>query len=94
MAAEEAAKPNGVTFLDKESGEYRERSDPLENPRFTSDLKMCTKTYDDPTGALLSDGFPVRLTDLIFCPKLAKCCGAPDLDREGEEVPQENCCNK
>ena len=80
--------------MDPETGEFRERSDPLENPFFTSDLKMCTKKYDDPSGELLSDGFPVRITDLIFCPKLDKCCGMPDLDRDGNEIPQEGCCNK
>ena len=55
---------------------------------------MCTKNYEDPTGATNSDGFPTILTDLIMCPINQKCCGAYDVDEDGEVIEQEGCCNK
>jgi hypothetical protein len=66
------------------------------DPKFDSDLKMCTKIYEDPSGAKDSDDLPTILTDLIFCDYTAKCCGAPDESVEEEDVyiEQTGCCNK
>jgi hypothetical protein len=66
------------------------------DPKFRSDLKMCTKVYEDTSGALNSDGLPTMVTDLIFCNYIDKCCGAPDEseEEEGEFIEQIGCCNK
>ena len=48
-------------------GNYSYKTDPLEYPKFDSDLKLCTKTEEHPKGLKKSDGFPVLVTNLVFC---------------------------
>lgn len=66
------------------------------DPKFDNDLKMCTKFYEDPSGATNSDRLPTILTDLIFCGYTEKCCGVPDesSEEEGVFIEQVGCCNK
>ena len=86
--------PGGIQS--KYAGNLKLKSDPRMNPKFKSDLKICTKIYEDPTGALNTDGLPTMVTDLVFCNYIDKCCGAQDESIEEEDVflEQTGCCNK
>ena len=43
---------------------------------------------------MLPDGTPVIITQMVFCPYNSICCGDPDIDNEGNEIPLGECCNK
>lgn len=45
------------------------KHDPLKSPIYDERKKLCVRTYDDPSGAMESDGVtPVALRDIMFCP--------------------------
>ena len=51
------------------------KTDPRENPKFQSDLKMCVRLWND-TDNIKTDRLPTAMSDLIYCDIDAVCCGA------------------
>ena len=51
------------------------KTDPRENPKFQSDLKMCVRLWND-TSNIKTDRLPTAMSDLIYCDIDAVCCGA------------------
>ena len=56
-------------------------------------MKLCPSIFEDPTGKTNPDGWPTLITEMIWCPKTAKCCGVPNQNEENEIIPEEGCCN-
>mmetsp|Transcript_24676 Transcript_24676/g.38389 ORF Transcript_24676/g.38389 Transcript_24676/m.38389 type:complete len:107 (+) Transcript_24676:1499-1819(+) len=78
---------NERTYYDEELQAYRMKNDMRRDPVFEGRLKLCTVSYEDPTGATNSDGYPTILTDLKFCHLNEKCCGDPEEDELGNPIP-------
>ena len=91
VEAELAVKDPKSEVYVTEEGKIRLKTDPLENPKFGAPLKMCTRRYS--TEETLADGLQQQATDLIFCKQEDRCCGAPDLDEDDNEIDRGECCN-
>lgn len=82
-----------VEFVEK-LGKYKMKRDPRASPDYNERTKICKKSYPDPSGKLKPDEFPFILTDLVICGLGQTCCGEIDIDKDGNEIEQTNCCNK